>query len=101
MQHKRTNVKDMYITTEQMHQIFVNAENQLGMKHTCMMENAGHGIADFIIIKFKEKLKHNKNIIALCGTGFNGGDTFVASRHLVSNSHYSLNLTVVLLGNPH
>ena len=60
-----------------------------------MMENAGHGIADFIVHRFK-KLK-NKRIVAVCGTGNNGGDGFVASRHLAG---YGAKITVILLGSP-
>jgi len=60
-----------------------------------MMENAGHGIADFVVHKFK-KIK-NKRIVVVCGTGNNGGDGFVASRHLAS---YGPELTVILLGSP-
>jgi len=44
-----------------------------------LMENAGKGIADFIINKLKPK---GKNIIIFCGTGNNGGDGFVAARYL-------------------
>jgi len=61
-----------------------------------MMENAGHGIADFIVSKFSDKLK-NKKIVIVCGTGNNGGDGFVSSRHL---EKYCSRLTVILLGSP-
>lgn len=61
-----------------------------------MMENAGHGIADFIVNKFKNRLK-NEKIVVLCGTGNNGGDGFVASRHLTC---YAADITVILIGLP-
>ena len=60
-----------------------------------MMENAGHGVADFVAHKFKN-LK-NKRIVTVCGTGNNGGDGFVASRHLAG---YGAKMTVILLGSP-
>lgn len=60
-----------------------------------MMENAGHGVADFIVRKFKN-LK-GKKIVAICGTGNNGGDGFVASRHLAG---YGAKVIVILLGSP-
>ncbi len=60
-----------------------------------MMENAGHGVADFVVRKFKT-LK-NKRIVAMCGTGNNGGDGFVASRHLAG---YGAKVVVILLGSP-
>lgn len=78
-----------------MYRIEENGHSVLGMPRFLMMENAGHGLADFVAHKFKN-LK-NKRIVAVCGTGNNGGDGFVASRHL---SGYGAKLTVVLLGSP-
>lgn len=83
------------ITSEQMYQIEENGHSVLGMHRFLMMENAGHGLADFIVRKFKH-LK-NKRMVAVCGTGNNGGDGFVASRHLAG---YRAKITVILLGNP-
>ena len=68
----------------------------LGMRRFLMMENAGHGLADFVAAKFRGKLK-NKRIVAVCGTGNNGGDGFVASRHLAG---YGARITIILLGSP-
>ena len=62
-----------------------------------MMENAGHGLADFIVTKFKTNLKR-KAIVVICGSGNNGGDAFVASRHL--SGYYDAKVTVILLGFP-
>jgi NAD(P)H-hydrate epimerase len=39
----------------------------------------------------------NKRIVAMCGTGNNGGDGFVASRHLAG---YGAKVVVILLGSP-
>jgi NAD(P)H-hydrate epimerase len=78
-----------------MYRIEENGHSLLGMRRFLMMENAGHGLADFIVHKFKS-LK-NKRIVAVCGTGNNGGDGFVASRHLAG---YGAKITVILLGKP-
>jgi NAD(P)H-hydrate epimerase len=78
-----------------MYRIEENGHSVLGMRRPLMMENAGHGLADFVARKFKN-LK-NKRIVAVCGTGNNGGDGFVASRHLAG---YGAKITVVLLGSP-
>jgi NAD(P)H-hydrate epimerase len=83
------------ITTDQMYRIEENGHSVLGMRRFLMMENAGHGVADFVVHKFKN-LK-NKRIVAVCGTGNNGGDGFVASRHLTG---YGAKITVILLGSP-
>lgn len=83
------------ITSDQMYQIEENGHSVLGMRRFLMMENAGHGLADFVVHKFKN-LK-NKRILAVCGTGNNGGDGFVASRHLAG---YGAKVTIILLGSP-
>lgn len=85
------------ITSDQMYRIEDNSHNLIGMQRVYMMENAGHGIADFIVNKFKTKLK-DKKIVALCGTGNNGGDGFVASRHLTS--YHAADISVILIGLP-
>ena len=71
------------------------ADNLIGMKRVYMMENAGHGLADFIILKFRRKLR-GKRIVAICGTGNNGGDGFVAARHL--SYYYGASVQLILLG---
>jgi len=83
------------ITSDQMYRIEENGHSVLGMHRFLMMENAGHGLADFVAHRFKN-LK-NKRIVAVCGTGNNGGDGFVASRHLAG---YGAKIAVILLGSP-
>jgi NAD(P)H-hydrate epimerase len=84
------------ITSDQMYRIEENGHSSLGMRRYLMMENAGHGLADFVASKFKGRLR-KKKIVAVCGTGNNGGDGFVASRHLAG---YDARITIVLLGVP-
>lgn len=80
-----------------MYKIEENGHELLGMKRLLMMENAGHGTADLLIQRFGGSLK-SKKIVAVCGSGNNGGDAFVACRHL---SAYSIeNITVLLLVPP-
>jgi len=55
-----------------------------------LMENAGKGVADFII-KYLESV--NKNILFFCGMGNNGGDGFVAARYLAEKHNVTLFLT--------
>jgi NAD(P)H-hydrate epimerase len=50
-----------------------------GVPTITLMENAGKGVADFIIKQLKPK---KDNILIFCGTGNNGGDGFVAARYL-------------------
>src|ERR687896_1779173 len=74
-------MKDQGITSEQMYKIEENGHALLGMKRLLMMENAGHGTADMLIQRFGDSIK-SKKIVAVCGSGNNGGDAFVACRHL-------------------
>jgi NAD(P)H-hydrate epimerase len=91
------NPKEASISSRQMYQIENNGSSLLGMHKSYMMENAGHGLADFIISKMGSALS-GKSIVSLCGTGNNGGDAIVASRHLAG--YYGAKVTVIILGNP-
>ncbi len=63
----------------------------LGISVLQLMENAGKNIAEVIEnLSNGQKLK----IVAVCGLGNNGGDTFVAARHLGRNHK----VTVILVG---
>ena len=82
------------ITADRMREIEEKA-HQMGMLRIFMMENAGSGVADYILNKFKKLNK--KRIVVIAGTGNNGGDAFVAARHL---AYYGAKITVILLGSP-
>ncbi|UCD14252.1 MAG: NAD(P)H-hydrate dehydratase [Thermoplasmatales archaeon] len=59
-----------------------------GVPTSKLMENAGKGIAEFVISNLK-----SKNILLFCGTGNNGGDGFVAARHLSEKCRVTIFLT--------
>lgn len=86
------------ITSTQMYQIEERAYSRLGMDRKYMMENAGHGIADFVKDNFRKKSPRKAHIVCVCGTGNNGGDVFVAARHLSGYPRYEV--AVILLGRP-
>ena len=79
------------ISTLEMSIVDVNSE-YLGVKRTLLMENAGRGLADFIIETGKSI--SCSNIIIIAGKGGNGGDGMVAARHLARNNK----VTLFLLG---
>ena len=56
-----------------------------------LMENAGRSIAQETITRFQK----NKKAVIFCGLGGNGGDGFVAARHLLAAD---FEVTVVLVG---
>ncbi|MHA1311391.1 MAG: NAD(P)H-hydrate dehydratase [Candidatus Helarchaeota archaeon] len=68
----------------------------LGVPSSLLMENAGNGVSRVVQSQLDSK---NKNkIVVFAGTGNNGGDGFVAARHLAGNP---LNeVKVFLVGNP-
>ena len=95
--NKKSHNKEIVISSDQMYEIENVGHNKFGMKKVIMMENAGFGIADFIIKKFKNKGISKLKILAVCGTGNNGGDAMVAARHLAC---LDIHLKVILLGDP-
>ena len=62
-----------------------------GVPNYRLMENAGKGVADFVI---KHLNPENVGILVFCGTGNNGGDGFVAARYLARK----YNITLLLCG---
>jgi len=69
--------------------------HRMGVLRVFMMENAGSGVGDYVISKFKKLNK--RRMVVLAGTGNNGGDAFVAARHL---AYHGAKITVILLGSP-
>ncbi len=78
------------INSREMRALEVNAE-YFGFSLLQLMEMAGMSIAREITARFSP----DKNVIFFCGLGGNGGDGFVAARHLLSEG---FGVTVVLVG---
>jgi NAD(P)H-hydrate epimerase len=70
------------ITSNQMRTLETNAQ-YFGITLTQLMENAGASIAKEII----ERVSNDKKIAIFCGLGGNGGDGFVAARHLLAQGY--------------
>lgn len=69
-----------YVTPEEMRAVEINSE-YLGVPRSELMENAGRQV--FLALKKRFKLA-GKTVAVYCGTGNNGGDGFVAARHLAN-----------------
>lgn len=54
-----------------------------GVPGAVLMENAGIGVADEVSLRFPDAL----SVSVLCGPGNNGGDGFVAARHLLERGY--------------
>lgn len=79
------------ITPEQMRAVEINSE-YLGVSRLTLMENAGKQV--FLALKGKFKLR-DKKVVLYCGSGNNGGDGFVAARHLAKAG---ADVSVIFLG---
>ncbi len=78
------------ITSREMRATELNAE-YLGVSRLLLMENAGHNVA----LEVSSRFKKNKSVAIFCGLGGNGGDGFVAARHLAA---MGFKVNVVLAG---
>lgn len=90
MQAKNKVPNNQGITSREMRALEVNAE-YFGISLLQLMENAGRSIAQETINRFQK----NKKAVIFCGLGGNGGDGFVAARHLLASD---FEVSVVLLG---
>ena len=71
-------MSDELITTREMRALEINAE-YFGISRLQLMENAGRNVAVEISARFRPK---ETTVAIFCGLGGNGGDGFVAARHL-------------------
>jgi NAD(P)H-hydrate epimerase len=81
------------LTATQMRETDRLTAGQFGIPSTTLMENAGSAVARFVLREYPEA----DRITVLCGKGNNGGDGFVAARHLAEAGRA---VTVLLLGDP-
>jgi NAD(P)H-hydrate epimerase len=83
-------LEENFITSREMRALELNSE-YFGVSRLQLMENAGRNVALEIASRFKPE----KPIAVFCGLGGNGGDGFVAARHL---SAMGFKVTVILAG---
>lgn len=82
----------MSISSTEMRALELNSQ-YYGITRLQLMENAGRSVADMIRSRFSPP----KKVIVFCGLGGNGGDGFVAARHLLAQG---FEVEVVLAGKP-
>ena len=68
------------LTTAEMREVDRLTTERYGIPSLTLMENAGRSVAEFIGRRFPHL--ERRRVIVLCGKGNNGGDGFVAARHL-------------------
>jgi len=72
-----------YITPGKMREIDRRTQEEFGIPATILMENAGRAVFQNAMEMLSEK--QEKKVTVVCGRGNNGGDGFVAARHLMNN----------------
>jgi NAD(P)H-hydrate epimerase len=78
------------ISSRQMRALETNAQ-YYGISLLQLMENAGRNVAEEI----QKRFPNTKKVVFFCGLGGNGGDGFVAARHLLAQGY---TVSVVLAG---
>ena len=68
-----------FITAHEAKNIDFKARDSLGIPTLVLMENAGRQVAQEAL----KMLHRGKRVVIFCGKGNNGGDGFVAARHLL------------------
>ncbi|MFH1305269.1 MAG: NAD(P)H-hydrate epimerase [Candidatus Omnitrophota bacterium] len=77
-------MKSNGVTAEKMAEIDRRAQDDFGIAQIVLMENAGRAVAEIILAE--NSPAKTSRIALFCGKGNNGGDGFVAARHLF-NEH--------------
>jgi len=85
-------ITDGLLTVREMRAVEMNSE-YLGVTKLQLMENAGRTVSEAVMNRFGEKTK----VTIVCGLGGNGGDGFVAARHLAGAGYP---VEVILVGKP-
>jgi len=81
-----------YMTAREMGAVERNSA-YLGVPTGLLMENAGRSVADEV----KRRFKPGAKVVVASGLSGNGGDGFVAARHLAASGY---SVSVVVLGDP-
>lgn len=80
------------VTKQKMRDIDAYMINEMRIPSPTLMENAAFGVTTAITAKFGKET----SVIAVCGTGNNGGDGFAAARQLEAKGY---SVSVYLIGN--
>ena len=86
------------LTAAEMREVDRLTTERFGISGTQLMEHAGKAVADFTLQQVSLRFQSPaRQVIILCGKGNNGGDGFVAARHLRPEIRHT---TVALFGSP-
>jgi len=85
------------LTAAEMREVDRVTTERFGVSSTQLMENAGNAVAEAVLHRVRVRSAPVEQAVVLCGKGNNGGDGFVAARHL---RHEIRHTAVVLFGAP-
>lgn len=86
-------MRQKVVTAQEIKQLDKVAIERYGISSLVLMENAGRAVAQEVVKILKGRRKPRVGIF--CGSGNNGGDGFVAARHLVN---LGIRVDIFLLG---
>ncbi len=89
-------MKTLTLSVEDVRECERRVIEEYGFPSFLLMENAGRGLSDQVMSTLS-RFPRTTQVVALCGGGNNGGDGFVAARHL-SQKHPCV--SVYLLSDP-
>jgi NAD(P)H-hydrate epimerase len=81
------------VSVKEMQELDREAIENKGIPSLVLMENAGKAVSEIALAELKNI--ENKRTAVFCGTGNNGGDGFVAARHLFNKG---IDVDVYLIG---
>lgn len=90
--HLRIENMNAFVTVKQMRKM-EDAAVKRGTTLSTLMENAGKAAAN----EAMALIRHNASVVTFAGYGNNGGDGFVAARHLI---HAGYKVEIFLVGSP-
>jgi len=84
------------LTAAEMREVDRLTTERYGISQAQLMERAGKAVAEFVLHEVSRRFGAPvRSVVALCGKGNNGGDGFVAARHLKPEFRH---VTAVLFG---
>jgi NAD(P)H-hydrate epimerase len=86
------------LTAAEMREVDRLTTERSGISGSQLMENAGKSVAEFVLHQISLGFQSPvRSVVVLCGKGNNGGDGFVAARHLRQEIRHT---SVLLFGGP-
>jgi len=84
------------LTAAEMREVDRLTTERYGISQAQLMEQAGKAVAESVLVEVARRFEAPvRSVVVLCGKGNNGGDGFVAARHLKTELRH---VTAILLG---